>query len=47
MEVFSVQGAELPEAWMDFLLRALRYIDDRLAKFSGEEKAIYDAVYGG
>lgn len=47
MEVFIIQGAKLKEVWLDMLLKTLHYIDDKLAEFSAEEKAIYDAVYGG
>lgn len=47
MEIYIKDFGRLSEPWSDMLLKTLRNIDDRLAEFSAEEKAIYDAVYGG
>lgn len=47
MEIYIEDFGRLAEPWSDILLKTLHNIDCRLAEFSAEEKAIYDAVYGG
>ncbi len=47
MEIYIKDFGKLKEPWSDMLLKTLHNIDDKLAEFSAEEKAIYDAVYGG
>lgn len=46
IEIYIKDFGKLNEPWVDILLKTLHNIDDRLAEFSGEEKTIYDAVYG-
>lgn len=43
----KAKAGELEEFYLKMLVDTLHDIDAKLAKFSGEERAIYDAVYGG